>query len=209
MLDQFLYAFVTLTALMAPLVELPVFLAIVEGQSPGELRSAAAKVAAGSFFILATAALAGHLLLDLFGVSLPAFRAAGGLVLVVIGLAMLKGLSSAVVTDARLDAADPQDRLWMPLVMPLIAGPAAITTAITLSIRERDQGSLIPLSTLLAIAAATLVVLAILLGARALSRVVSGRTARLFERFLGLILVAVGFQMGLTGIYGFLATVVA
>lgn len=140
--------------------------------------------------------------------SLPAFRAAGGLVLVVIGLEMLKGLSSAVVTDARLDA-DPQDRLWMPLVMPLIAGPAAITTAITLSIRERDQASLIPLSTLLAIAAATLVVLAILLGARTLSRVVSGRAARLFERFLGLILVAVGFQMGLTGIYGFLMTVVA
>lgn len=46
MLDQFFYAFVTLTALMAPLAELPVFLAIVEGLPPGELRSAAVKVAA-------------------------------------------------------------------------------------------------------------------------------------------------------------------
>lgn len=206
MLDQFLYAFVTLTALMAPLVELPVFLAIVEGQGRGEVRRAAVKVAVGSFFVLATAALAGRLILDIFGVSLPAFRAAGGLVLIVIGLEMLKGSSSGVTTDARLET-DPQDRLWVPMVMPLTAGPAAITTAITLSIRERGFQALVPVSTLLAIGAATLVVLILLLAARPVSRVVNPRLARLFERFLGLILVAVGFQMGLTGIHEFLSII--
>lgn len=206
MLDHFLYSFVTLTALMAPLAELPVFLSIVAGQPPSAVRSAAFKVAAGSLTILVVAALGGRLLLELFGVSLPAFRAAGGLVLSVIGLEMLKGGSSALMSDPRLEA-DPQDRLWIPLVMPLIAGPAAITTAITLSIREREAAELVPVSTLLAIASATTVVLVLLLSGRLVARLVSLRAARLFERFLGLILVAVGVQMGMTGIYGFLTSV--
>lgn len=206
MSDQFLYGFVTLTALMTPLAELPVFLAIVEGQSAADVRRSAGKVALGSFSILSTAALGGRALLEVFDVSFPAFTAAGGLVLVVIGLEMLRGTSPAMTTDPRTGA-DPRDRLWVPMVMPLTAGPAAITTVITLSIHERAHDVLLPTATLLAIAAAALVVLLVLLAARPVSRFVSPRSARLFERFLGLILVAVGFQMGLTGIYRFLLSV--
>jgi multiple antibiotic resistance protein len=198
MLEHFLYAFVTLTALMAPVAELPVFLGIVAGQSPREVRASALRVAAGALAILVVAAMAGHLILNVFGVSLAAFRAAGGTVLILVGLEMLKGSPSAVTTDHG-SAADPGDRLWMPMVMPLTAGPAAITTAITLAIRERESASFLPTGTLLAVAAATLVVLVLLLASGVISRVLSSRSARLFERFLGLILVAVGFQMGMTG----------
>lgn len=206
MLDHFLYAFVTLTALMAPLVELPIFVAILHERSAADVRRSALKVAAGSFVILVVSALMGRLILQALGVSLPAFRAAGGLVLIVIGLEMLKGRSSALTTDPRLDT-DPEDRLWMPIVMPLIAGPAAITTVITLSIREGTTGHVVPLWTLAAITAATLVVYLILLLARPLSAAISARSARMFERFLGLILVAVGVQMALTGIYEFVDTI--
>jgi multiple antibiotic resistance protein len=202
MLDQFLYAFGTLVALILPFAELPVFLQIMEGRSAKELRRAAFTVSVGSFAILATSALAGRLILQVFGVSFPAFRAAGGLVLIVIGLEMLKGQASAVTLDARLET-DPADRLWMPFVMPLIAGPAAITATVALAIRERAVAHHLPAATLLAVAAATLLVYVILLVARPLAAAISGRGARLFERFLGLILVAVGFQMGMTGVYEF------
>lgn len=202
MFDRFLYPFVTLTALMAPVAELPIFIGIIEGRSAAEVRRAALKVTLISCLILASAVLAGRYVLDLFGVSLPAFRAAGGLVLIVVGLEMLKGRTSALTADPRLES-DPEDRLWMPMVMPLIAGPAAITTAITLAIRERADSGLIPIWTLAAVGAASLVVLILLLAARPLATAVSGRSARMFERFLGLILVAVGFQMGLTGVLEF------
>ncbi|MBT8396421.1 MAG: MarC family protein [Gemmatimonadetes bacterium] len=202
MSDHFLYAFVTLIALMAPVAELPVFLGIVEGQTAREIRASAMQVAFGSFVILGTAAVAGQLILLVFGVSLPAFRAAGGAVLIVIGLEMLKGTTSALMSDSRATP-DPQDRLWMPMIMPLTAGPAAITTAITLAIREKGGASILPTATVLAIGASTLVVLVLLLASGPISKILSARSARLSERFLGLILTAVGFQMGMTGILEF------
>lgn len=205
MQDHFVYALVTLGALMVPLAELPIFLGVMRGRSSRELRRAAMKVAAGSCVILIASALGGRLLLQIFGVSLPAFRVAGGLVLIVIGLEMLRGGQSGLMTDPRLEA-DPEDALWMPIVMPLIAGPAAITTVITLSLRERTISGSLPFATIGAVAAAALIVYAMLVMARPLERAITPRAARMSERFLGLILVAVGFQIGLAGMYDFFVT---
>jgi multiple antibiotic resistance protein len=203
MTDQFLYAFVTLSALVLPIVELPVFISVVSGQSDANVRRAALKVAVGTGLILMAAASGGRILLKWFGVSLPAFRTAGGLVLIVVGMEMLRGIQSSVVTDSAAPS-DVQDQLWIPIVMPLIAGPAAITTAITLAIRERAADHLLlPVATNAAIVAVATLVWLVLLMARPLSASLSTRAARLSERFMGLILVAVGCQMALTGVYEF------
>ncbi len=171
----------------------------MEAQGSERLVRAALKVSLGSLVILALATFAGTEILEFFGVSLPAFRAAGGLVLIIIGLEMLRGESSAVLSD-RDKHSDAEDHLWVPLVMPLIAGPGAITTVITLSIREQVTFSRPPLGTLAAVGVATSVVFLMLLLARPIARTVSPRSARVFERFFGLILVAIGFQLGLSGI---------
>ncbi len=202
MINQILYSTAALIALIAPVVELPIFIALMEGRTPRELRRAAVKVAGGSFAILALSAVAGTRILETLGVSLGAFRSAGGLVLILIGLQMLQGKSSPVVSD-RGPQPDPEDHLWVPLVMPLIAGPAAITTVITLSIQETSSALPVPLATLIAIVIATSVVLLILLFADPLSRAVKPRVARILERFFGLMLVAIGFQMGYRGIEQF------
>jgi multiple antibiotic resistance protein len=202
MIDQFIYAFGTMTALVLPLTELPIFLAIMSGRSGRDVARAAFTVAAGAFGILAGSTLAGQGILEAFGVSFPAFRTAGGLVLVVVGLEMLNGHSSAVTGDER-GGEEPVDRLWMPLIMPLTAGPAAITGAIALAIRERDAVGLFPMATLLAVGASCILVYVTLLAARPIAKRISTRTTRLAERFLGLILVAVGFQMGMTGVAEF------
>lgn len=204
MLQHILYSSATLIALMAPVGELAIFLSIMEGQSARAVRRAAVKVAFGSYIVLCVTLVAGLRILEVFGVSLPAFRAAGGLVLVVIGLQGLQGRASPVLLDARLPR-DPEEHLWVPLVMPLIAGPAAMITVISLSIREGRHHTALALGTLLAVTVGTTVVLLVLLFAVPLQRVVQPRVARLFERFFGLILVAIGFQMGLTGIHEFFA----
>ncbi len=199
-LDHIVYASATLVALMAPIGELPVFLSIMSGRSPAEHRRGAVTVAFGSLIVLAVAALLGRQLLDWFSVSLPAFRAAGGLVLILVGLELLQGKFSPVLGKWK---SDPEDHLWVPMIMPLTAGPAAITTAITLSIAEPGRPVGVPVGTLIAIFIANLVVLVTLLLASPISRAIRPRVARVLERFFGLILVAVGFEMGLGGIQQF------
>ncbi len=199
MLDHIVYASATLIALMAPIGELPVFLSIMSGRLPVEHRRGALTVAFGSLIVLAVAALLGRQLLNWFSVSLPAFRAAGGLVLILVGLELLQGKFSPVLGKRK---SDPEDHLWVPMIMPLTAGPAAITTVITLSIAEpRPAG--VPVGTLIAIFIANVVVFVTLLLASPISRAIRPRVARVLERFFGLILVAVGFEMGLGGIQQF------
>lgn len=197
-----MYSTAALIALMAPVGELPIFLSIMEGQPGRQLRRAAMKVSAGAYAVLVVTLFAGTTILEVFGVSLPAFRAAGGLILVVIGLQMLQGHMSPVLLGPGRRA-EPDDHLWVPLVMPLIAGPAAMITVISLSVREATGHSGYPFETLIALTLANAVVLLILLFAEPLQRVIRPRVARLFERFFGLILVAIGFQMGLTGVREF------
>jgi multiple antibiotic resistance protein len=202
MYEHVLYSTITLIALTAPLGELALFLSVMHGRSARDVRRAAAKVAVGAYVVLVVTLLAGTRILDVFGVSFAAFRAAGGLVLAVIGLQMLQGHASPFLLDAQ-SRSDPEDHLWVPLVMPLIAGPASMITVISLAARETAGSAEFAFGTMIAVTAATAVVFLLLLFAIPVQRAVRPRVARLFERFFGLILVAIGFQMGLTGIREF------
>ena len=203
MIDQILYGSAALIALTNPLAELPFFLRATDGYAAARRRRAALKVTVGVVTVLAVAAVGGSRILDLFGVSFPAFRAAGGLVIILAGLEMLNGKRSGLTSVS--DSGVGEDHLWVPLVMPLIAGPASITATITLALEEMSGRPAVPLGTLVAILIAALGVLVILIAASGLSSALSGRAIRIFERFSGLILIAVGFQMGLSGIQEFFA----
>ncbi len=207
MIDQILYASAALVALTNPLAELPFFLAATEGVSPAGRRRAAIKVMLGVLIVLGISAVAGSRILDLFDVSFGAFRTAGGLVVILAGLEMLRG-SGTGITSVQAGPGEAEDHLWVPLVMPLIAGPAAITATITLALEETATPLGLPVGTLVAILVAAVAVLLILLVASGLSTGLSRRGIRVFERFSGMILVAIGFQMGMSGIREFFLPVV-
>lgn len=202
MIDQVFYASVALIALTNPLAELPFFLAATNEFTPKRRRQAALKVTIGVLIVLGVSAVAGSRILDVFGVSFPAFRAAGGLVIILAGLEMLRGTGSGL-TSVKDAPSEAEDHLWVPLVMPLIAGPASITATITLSLEETAGELVVPIGTLIAIIVAGVGVLLILLAAATLSHALSRRAVRIFERFSGLILIAVGFQMGMSGVQQF------
>jgi len=201
-IDQLLYASAALVALTNPLAELPFFLTATEGFDAGRRRNAALKVTIGVLVVLAISALAGTRILNLFDVSFAAFRTAGGLVIILAGLEMLRGTGSGL-TSVRDRPGDAEDHLWVPLVMPLLAGPASITATITLALEETTGPTVLPLATLAAIVVSSVAVLFILLAASSLSSALSRRAIRIFERFSGLILIAIGFQMGMSGIQEF------
>jgi multiple antibiotic resistance protein len=197
-----MYGSVALIALTNPLAEMPFFMTATDGLTPYRRRIAAVKVAIGVAVVLAISAVAGTRILDLFDVSFAAFRTAGGLVIILAGLEMLRGTGSGL-TSVSSSPGDEEDHLWVPLVMPLLAGPASITATITLALEETTREAVVPAGTLIAVVVAAAAVLVILLATATLTSSLSRRGIRIFERFSGLILIAIGFQMGLSGIQQF------
>jgi multiple antibiotic resistance protein len=197
-----LFMTVPLIAMTNPVAEVPLFLGLVQDQSRAGLHEAAVKVGVGVWIVLTVAAITGLQLLNLLGIEISAFRAAGGLLLIVMGLEMLQGREPEA-HGAERGTDDPEDALWVPLVMPLLAGPGAIVTTVTLAVREVHFVGLLPLATLVAITLTSLVVYGVLTLASFVAAHLHGRGTRILTRFSGLILVAIGFQMGFTGIEEF------
>lgn len=190
---------VALLAISNPLGALPVFLAITERVTAPERSRAALRAALAATLILALAALAGRPILAAFGISMPALQAAGGLVILLMGLEMLHGAPTRVQHDEGQQAV--ADRVLVPLAMPLLAGPGAITTVLTLSSRMDTWRGTAMLLVAVAIVGATIGI--ILLSAARVGRAIGSRGQRILLRFMGLILAAVGAEILLAGLYTF------
>jgi MarC family membrane protein len=131
-LSEYLRFVVTLTAVVDPFLAVPVFLIVTAARGDDERRALARTVALTVFIVLAVAAFIGETLLELIGASLPAFRVGGGLVLLLMALAMLNAQAGGV-RQSRAEAAEIEGgelRGVVPLAIPLLAGPGAISTAI-------------------------------------------------------------------------------
>src|SRR5215475_2991352 len=204
-MEAYLQSLIALLAIANPIGAAPVFLEIVKGFTHEQKRTAALRASLAVFAILAVAAIAGQAILSLFGISLPAFRAAGGLVIVLMGLEMLRGEPTRV----QRDPGDPQTaegEILVPFAMPLVAGPGAITTVITLAVAHRPGNfPFLPLDALLGSAVVAVVLWLILRVMIENEQLLGERGKRILTRFMGLILVAIGFQLGLDGVREFFA----
>lgn len=190
-----------LLAIADPVSAVPVFLALTRGQVPPERSRSALRASTAVFLILVGAAVGGRAVLSLFGVSLPALEAGGGLVILLIGLDTLRGAPTGILPE-RAPQPSAGDAMIFPFAMPLIAGPGAIVTVITLAARSpswRDEIGL-----LIAVAVTSLVLFALLRSSLWLDRRLSDQGYRLFSRFMGLILVTLGAQFVLSGVRAFL-----
>lgn len=202
LLQTIFFAAAPLVAMTNPVAEVPLFLHLMEGKSRSEAHRAALGVGVGVWAILCISAISGLRLLTFLGIELSAFRAAGGLLLVVMGLEMLRG-EEPESRSARRSPEDAEDALWVPLTMPLIAGPGAIAITVSLTVRDPYMLSWIPMATIAAVSLASLVVYVVLALAGVVGRFIHRRGTRILTRFSGLILVAIGCQMGFTGIAEF------
>lgn len=190
---------VALFAITNPLGAVPVFLAITGGISTADRSRAGLRAALAVVVILGLVALAGKTVLAAFGISMPALQAAGGLVVLLMGLEMLHGTPTKVQHDQEPRSAHEQ--VLVPLAMPLMAGPGAITTVLTLSSRVTSWGELAML--LVAVTVVGTAILAVLLSANRVGGLIGARGQRILLRFMGLILAAVGAEVLLAGVYTF------
>ena len=123
---------VTLTAVLDPFLAVPIFLAVTGSSGHAARLRLARAVTLTVFAVLVGAAVFGEALLGMIGASVPAFRVGGGLVLLLMALAMLNAQPGAV-RQSRAEAEELEERELtgvVPLAVPLLAGPGAISTAI-------------------------------------------------------------------------------
>ncbi|MES2406335.1 MAG: MarC family protein [Pseudomonadota bacterium] len=119
-------------AILNPLGAIPIYLSLTADRRPQEMHQTAAKAAIAVAVILILTVWVGDSLLSFFGIGLPAFRIAGGLLVLLIAIAMFHARTSpARQTDAeQTEAESKNDIAVVPLAIPLLAGPGAISLAI-------------------------------------------------------------------------------
>ncbi|HET7679065.1 MAG TPA: MarC family protein [Xanthobacteraceae bacterium] len=205
-LDFLVSAFVTLVIVLDPIGLAPTFVAITHGMPRSARRQVAVRAALIAAGVLAGSALIGDKLLATVGISLNAFRIAGGLLLFSIASEMVFGVRIQRQSATAEQALEERVRniAAFPLAIPLMAGPGAITAMVLLSGRAAGQPAL--LAGL--IGTAVLVVALCLLTFLAASRIekILGITGNLvLSRLLGVLLAALAVQFVVDGVRALLA----
>lgn len=197
-------AFIAVFMIVNPVdpVKIVIFNDVVDRQGL-DRRRAAFRVALVTMLILVGAALVGRELLQLLGINLGAFGVVGGLVVALMGFEMIYGgVSSRTQGTKEVEEEDPEDEgLFMPLAVPLMAGPGALTTVITLTSASDDWGVLVAVIIGVVVVSALIFLSFAFLG-DVIARASPAATAML-ARIGGLLLATIGTQLLLGGIRTF------
>jgi multiple antibiotic resistance protein len=186
-------AFSSLFSVINPIEAAPIFVTLTKG-APDQRRRMALRASAAAAVILALFALTGGAIFSVFGITLPAFQIAGGILFTIMGLTTLHGDDH----PERADAVVRGDPSIVPLGMPLIAGPGAISTVMVLVGQARDGGHRAGLA--VAIAANILLTLLILLAAPKVVGLIGETGQRIVSKIMGLITAVIGVQFILNGV---------
>jgi len=130
----FVYAFTTVFVIVNPVEATMIFVTLTTGMSPQEKSHIYRRTTLVAFSIAILFSLAGDAVLRLFGITVDSLRVAGGVLLFLVAIDMLRGVrQQKKVTEAELkDANEREDISVFPLAIPLITGPGAITTVVVL-----------------------------------------------------------------------------
>ncbi|HMA52652.1 MAG TPA: MarC family protein [Magnetospirillaceae bacterium] len=197
-----LYNFITLMVVLDPVGTSAVFAALTPDMDSRQRRYTAEKATMLSTLILVVFAFLGAKLLAAMGVSLPAFRIAGGLMLFFLAIDMVfarpSGFRSSTAAENR-EAEERHDITVFPLAFPLIAGPGAMTTVVLLM--GRANGNPLQVISVLGVLLTVLVVVLVLLYTASGVRKLLGVTgSNVITRVLGIILAALAVQFVLDGL---------
>jgi multiple antibiotic resistance protein len=205
-LDFAVTALVTLFVVVDPIGLAPTFLAVTEGLPRRARRDVAVRASLIAGAILIGTALIGDLLLRALGISLPAFRIAGGLLLFAIAFEMVLGVRIRREGQEAEEAVEERVRniAAFPLAIPLLAGPGAITATVLLAGRADGNTLLVGLLLAVVVLVALACLAAFLLAGR-LSRLLGLTGNIVLSRLLGVLLAALAVQYVVDGIRALLS----
>lgn len=185
-----------------PLSAVPFFLAMTRNDSPAKRRETALRASVTAGVVLCVFAVLGDLIFRVLGISLGAFKVAGGVVLLLLALDMLQIQPSRTrITDHEVEAGvAKEDIAVVPLAMPLLAGPGSIATAIVLMARTRGAPWWHKAPVFGAIVVTAAACFFILAGASRTEHVLGRSGLAILQRAAGLLLVAIAVQFMLDGV---------
>jgi MarC family membrane protein len=195
-------AFATLFVIIDPIALTPIFATMTQGTPAQQRRRIALRACLVAFFILAAFTVFGEALMHFIGISMPAFRVAGGILLFLTALEMLFERRTKRRENQAGDEPDPShDPSVFPLAVPLLAGPGAIATVILLA---GQVPGITGTFTVIGMTAVVLLVVFISLQASALLERALGKTGiNVATRLLGMLLAALAVQFVLDGLRDF------
>lgn len=199
-LAQFaLVAFTSILFLVDPVAVIPAYLAFTRSDSAAHRRRTAKIACIAAAIALLIFAAGGDLILRAFGITLPAFRIAGGLILWFVAMDMLRAeRPTQEGPPEHAEGAQKQDVALTPLAVPMLAGPGAMSTVMVLSAQART-----PMHSAVVYVSILLTMFLSWLTLRAADRVFSriGETGiRVATRLMGVLLAAIAVQFVLTGV---------
>ena len=190
-------------AIMNPIANVPIFLGLTEGEEQQTIKAVASRSLLLAFLIVVIFAIAGKVIFELFGITLPAFRITGGLLVFLVGMQMLHGIQSSV---HQLNEADRQKSreaalsiAVSPLAMPILAGPGTIATAMNFSARGGFQEMIVTIAAYAVLCVITYVFF--VFGEKFVTYIGAGALGAI-TRIMGLILAVIGTQMAIEGLQG-------
>jgi multiple antibiotic resistance protein len=178
-----------------PFAIVPVFLTITSGDTAEQRRSTALRAAFAAWVLLCIFALAGGVIFAAFGISLGAFKIAGGIMLLLMAIDMMRAQPSPTRTteEEQHESKSREDTAIFPLATPMLAGPGAIATVMVLMSRAQWR----PMQTSMVFVAVTVTCVVCYLMMRSAARaerMIPKTLRKAFERVMGLLLAAVAVE---------------
>lgn len=201
MITSFAVAFTSVFVVVEPFGVAPLFASMTAGRTDADVRRIALRASVVGALVLVGFTLFGGYLLRALHVELDAFRAAGGLLLLLTALDMLRGRGDQCrCSKAELAAASRQDDIAIvPVAVPLLAGPGSMATVMVL---VADGGAAQSAIVVAAVGLTFAISYAVLRAAGSLTRKTGPSVVAVVERVLGLMLAAIALQFMATGAVG-------
>ena len=193
-------AFPAIFVILNPFSALTSFLALTTSKTEEQKHNIAKRACLTAFITLISFILFGHIIFKAFGISMPAFRIAGGIIVFLIGLNMLqhKPLRMKQTDEEMQESLTKTDVAIIPLGIPLMSGPGSITTAMVLMMEARNPFEIVGL--ILSCAATCLIFYFILNNSTRFMKYLSLTVAGIMTRVMGLFLSVIAIQFIINGI---------
>ena len=198
MIELYISSLITFFVVIDPPGCAPIFASLTTGTSAAHRRKMAIRSALIAWCILLFFALLGEALLSTLGITLAAFRLAGGIMLFIIALEMVFEKRTQRREERAQQVEAAEDISVFPMAIPMIAGPGSIATVMLLT--SRAEGLAESLVVLGAMTLVILITLAALLAAGPIMRLVGAKLEAMITRILGVILAALAAQFVVDGL---------
>ena len=191
-------------AMLNPIGNIPVFLGMVQDFDKKTQNKVALRATITAFTIIAIFCVFGHIIFQVFGITVPAFQIAGGIIVFIIGFQMLNAKENPI----HAQSADEKEQMLKiahdmaitPLGIPLLAGPGTISTAMNFVGAEKSITNVILVIVIFGIMC--LITYLLFVSSRVIANKINPSMLKVISRIMGLILAVIAVQMLINGIEG-------